>query len=53
MEHCPECGTRAREDEFSPEIVDDGQGYEQIGTHTYRCENCGCVFKVTITIKKY
>jgi len=52
MEHCPECGARAREDEFSPEVIDDGQGYEQVEIHTYKCERCGCAFKVTITTKK-
>ena len=52
MEHCPECGARAREDEFSSEVIDDGQGYEQVEIHTYKCERCGCAFKVTITTKK-
>jgi len=52
MERCPDCGDEAEEDVYSPDIIYDGQGFENVEIHTYTCPKCGCEFTWTVTITR-
>jgi DNA-directed RNA polymerase subunit RPC12/RpoP len=48
---CPECNSqRIKEDEGSPSYWSEGQDeWEEI--HSYWCEDCGCEWTETLTMK--